>query len=353
MSDTLGDDPRLQDRFRQIRERIDLSERHVGLDVVAEAAVRAFRDGVPPPMVASFSVGRAPIFSALDARLNAAAAQHRPVPTVLHVAEGDGLSHLMRWAHEKATSRGFAVARLDAVSFTAAPEAIQHLLVGTLRLSGRTLIEGLVSGQLAARPQAADHVRALASELGSSGIATLTYFLEAAGAGRLQEALAVIDWMLGAPTGTAWRRARGLPASPLLAGTARGVAAACAYLARAFGASGVLIAVDGRSRSVLPSAPTAALAGLPYTLVLSGASLGETRTKDVVVPSMSPGELRSLARLIRDCHVKAFGWPNAGRVANDELERDLATQPVGAPVRDWVRAVTARLDLLLAEQYGS
>lgn len=351
MGDTLGDDPRLAGGFRRIRERIDLSERYVGLDVVAEAAVRAFRDGVPPPLVAPFSVGRVSMFSALEARLEAAAAQQRPGPTVLRVAEGDGLSHLMRWANENATSRGFAVAHLDAMPFSATPEVLQRVLIGSLRLNGRTLVEGLVSGQLAARPQSADHVRALVSELGSGGVAVLTYFLEAVGAGRLQEALAVIDWMLGGSTDLAWRRARDLPASPSLAGSARGIAAACSYLARAFGASGVLIAVDGRASSKVPAAPAAVLAGLPYTLVLSGAPLGESRTKDVIVPSMSASELRTLARVIRDCHVKAFAWPDAGIVANDELDAGLPAQPIGAPVRDWVRAVTARLDLLLSEQY--
>lgn len=350
MGDTLGDDPRLADGFRRIRERIDLSERYAGLDVAAESAVRAFRDGVPPPAVSTISVGRASTISEVEDRLRGAANLQRPAPTVLDVRDGDGLSHIIRWASEKASRLGFAVVALEAMPVWLDPRSLQSALIGGLKVNGMTLIEGLAEGTLRPDSSAIHHARALATELSPGGMTILTHFLEAVARSRSDEALACIDWILGAPADAGWRRSGQLPSSPLLAPTPRGVAAASVYLARAFGASGVLITVDVRAHATSPAVAIAGLGGLPYNIVLSGAPVEGGKRKELVVPHMQPSELWALARLIRDCHVKAFAWPNAGSVTDDELERLLPVRLPESPVRDWVRGVTAGLDLLLAEQ---
>ena len=181
------------------------------MDVRAESAIRAFRDGVPPPAVGRLTIGRTATLATLETRLDNAAARHGPSPTVLQMAEGDGLSHLLRWAAERASSKGFAVAVLDDVPSSAAPRVLQHALIGSMRLDGLTLIDGLLGRRLEAQPLSVDEVHALISELGRGGITTLTYLLESVRSGNYPEALAVIDWMLGSPADEAWRRGRAYP----------------------------------------------------------------------------------------------------------------------------------------------
>lgn len=350
MDDTLGDDPRLADGFRRIRERIDLNDRYAGLDVEAESTIRALRDGVPPPRVSGISVGRATTTADLAERLRGAAAMQRPSPTVLDVGDSDGLSHLMRWTSERAAGLGFGVAALDEMPTWSDPRSVQEAVLGALRVDGRTLIEGLAEGTLRSDVGATRHARALATELSPGGTAALTSLLEAVAHRRLDAALAIVDWLLGAPSDAAWRRSHGLPSSPNLAPTARGVVAAAVYLSRAFGAHGVLITIDSRADGGSRVPAVAELGGVPFSLVLSGSRVERGHSRELTVPHMTPAELRRLARLIRDYHVKAFAWPDAGRVADDELERLLPAAKSEAPVRDWVRTVTAQLDLLLANQ---
>jgi hypothetical protein len=346
MSDTLGDDPRLSSAFAQIKERLSLSALYTGGDNRAEADVRAFRDGVPPVRVRELSVGRAATFEVLRGRLEAAAGDRRPKPTTLSVRPGDGLSHLLRWTSEESEAGLMAVAYTEPKSDRSSPFRVQQALLGSMKLSGRTLADALYSGRAVVSDAAIRAVGALAGELTPSGLRVLTVLLEAAADRRTQDALALLGWMQGEPLASDYARRRGLPTIPVLAATYLGVVNAVVHTARAFGAQGMLLLLDGDT----PAAAIAELSRVPFTLVLSGGDRAGPRVKVIDVPPLTPSDLRTLARRIRDKHLQAYGWPDPTPVVNDLLDGLLPPPSPAMTARAWVRTVTATLDNLLSQQ---
>jgi hypothetical protein len=346
MTDTLGDDPRLSSAFAQIKETLNLAALYTGGDVGAEADVRAFRDGVPPPRVHDVSVGRLSVLEALRGRLAAAAGDRRPMPTALSVRHGDGLSHLLRWASEEGQTGLMAVAFAESFGDRASPFRVQQILLASIRLGGRTLSDTLHSGRAAVSNASIQAVRALSSELTPGGLRVLTVLLEAAAEQRTQDALLLLGWMQGERLESADTRPRGLPAVPLLAATYLGVVSAIVHIARAFGAQGMLVIFDENE----PDAGIVEISRVPYTLVLSGGNGEAAKVKVIAVPPLPAVDLATLARRIRDRHVQAYGWPDPTPVIDAHLDAVMPKPSPDMTARDWVRAVTATLDELLSRQ---
>jgi hypothetical protein len=332
--------------FAQIRERLDLAALYTGGDMRAEADIRAFRDGVPPPRVHDISVGRLSVFEAIRVRLAAAAGDRRPAPTALSVRHGDGLSHLLRWASEESQARLMAVAFAEPGGDRASPFRVQQVLLASLRLGGRTLTDILHSGRAAVSDASIQAVRALSSELTPGGMRVLSVLLEAAAERRTQDALLMLGWIQGEHLESEYARRRGLPTVPLLAATYIGVVSAIVHIARAFGAQGMLVILDENE----PDAAIVEISRVPYTLVLSGGSGDAAQVKVIAVPPMAAVDLGTLARRIRDRHIQAYGWPDPTPVIDAHLDKVLPKPSVDMTAREWVRAVTATLDGLLSKQ---
>lgn len=239
-----------------------------------------------------------------------------------------------------------AVAFIEPGGDRVSPFRVQQVLLGSMRLSGRTLADALYSGRAAVSDAAIRAVRALAGELTPSGLRVLTVLLEAAAEQRTQDALLLLGWLQGEPLESDYRRRRGLPTVPVLAATFLGVVSAVVHTARALGAQGMLLILDGNE----PDTPIAEIARVPFTLVLTGGNRAMPKVKVIEVPPLTPGELRTLARRIRDRHIQAYGWPDPTPVVDARLDGVLPTPSLDMTARDWVRAVTATLDSLLSQQ---
>jgi hypothetical protein len=342
MSETLGEDPRIAALLGEVREGLALSEASVG-DAQAQAEVRAFRDGVPPPAVAALTVGRERTLEEIRRRIDANARGQRPGLMLLDVRAGDGLSHLLRWAKEQGESARTAVATLDAATIRSSSLVVQEKLLGSAHLRGRHLADVLYSERAALAEQTVVSIKALTGELSGAGLRTISVLLEATAAGRTADAFAILERMQGGDLERQELRRLGLPSERCIADTTRGVVIALTHVVRAFGASGLLLLLDAR----VPPLEAIALSSLPFAFMIAGGSSRDPRFRASEVGPLGEQDQILLARRIRDRHLHAYNWSNASSVTNRKLETCIPVQP-GITARDWVRTITAVLDQRLA-----